>query len=102
MWCPLEALTVCTVAQTPLPFVQVSPDCKYLQTTATFELGEERFTCTGKAVLDPGYTAVMPWQAITGDENMPQLGKGDACSISEVRLPVNLSFLFFLEGRGHF
>lgn len=62
----------------------MSPDCRYLQTTAIFELGDEKFTCTGKALIEAGFTAVMTWQAITGDENMPQLTKGDVCDVSDV------------------
>ncbi|XP_013414482.1 DNA topoisomerase 3-beta-1 [Lingula anatina] len=64
----------------------VSPDCRYLQTTAYFEVGAEKFTCTGKTLLSAGFTAVMTWQAITGDENMPNFQVDQTCSIEEVRL----------------
>lgn len=36
-------------------------DCKYLSTTATLVINEEVFTVTGKTLLDPGFTTVMPW-----------------------------------------
>lgn len=42
----------------------VSRDCKYLSTTATFVISDEVFTSTGKTLLDPGFTTVMPWQVI--------------------------------------
>lgn len=32
----------------------VSYDCKYLQTTISFRIGPELFTCSGKTVLSPG------------------------------------------------
>ena len=64
--------------------MQLSRDCRYLQTTALFEVGEERFQCVGKTLLDPGYTAVLSWQAIPPDESVPPFKVGDACEISEV------------------
>ncbi len=70
---------------------QVSPDCKYLQTTVSFEVGQETFTCTGKTLLSPGFTSVMTWQAIPSDESLPACSAGDECSINEVRLSVRLS-----------
>lgn len=64
----------------------LSRDCRYLQTTALFEVGEERFQCVGKTLLDPGYTAVLSWQAIPSDESVPPFKVGDACEISEAKL----------------
>ena len=49
-----------------------------------FDIGPEQFTCTGKMLLEAGYTAVMTWQAISQDENMPQFSRGEECSINEV------------------
>ncbi|NXS69193.1 TOP3B topoisomerase, partial [Pandion haliaetus] len=34
----------------------VGADCKYLQTTISFSIGPERFTCIGKVVTSPGKT----------------------------------------------
>ncbi len=65
-------------------FFQVSPDCKYLQTTVTFEIGKEIFTAVGKRLLSPGYTSVMTWQAIPSDENIPACSVGEECNIDEV------------------
>lgn len=40
----------------------VSKDCKYLTKTVTFKINSETFTTSGKTLLEPGYTTVMPWQ----------------------------------------
>jgi len=65
---------------------QVSADCRYLLTSVVFEVGGEIFTCTGKTVVDPGYTAIMPWQAIPPDEALSSSCEArQVCSIKEVR-----------------
>ncbi|XP_055466210.1 DNA topoisomerase 3-beta-1 isoform X3 [Psammomys obesus] len=38
----------------------VSHDCKYLQSTISFRVGPEHFTCVGKTVLSPGTDASIP------------------------------------------
>lgn len=40
----------------------VSKDCKYISTTATFNINGEMFSTTGKTLVDPGFTTVMTWQ----------------------------------------
>lgn len=40
----------------------VAKDCRYLGTTVTFKINAETFTTSGKTLIDPGYTTVMPWQ----------------------------------------
>ncbi|CAH1786482.1 unnamed protein product [Owenia fusiformis] len=64
----------------------VSSDCKYLQTTAHFKIGQEKFSCTGKSLIDPGYTGLMTWQAITQDEKMPVFTEGQSLPIEEAKL----------------
>ena len=64
----------------------VSPDCHYLQTTVKFEVGQEQFSYSGKAVTSPGFTGVMYWQAIPDDERMPPFEKGDSCHVVEAKL----------------
>ncbi|XP_064424078.1 DNA topoisomerase 3-beta-1 [Latimeria chalumnae] len=64
----------------------VSYDCKYLQTTILFSIGKERFTSTGKMVISPGYTEVMPWQSIPLEESLPACKKGDVYKVEEVKL----------------
>ena len=63
---------------------QISKDCKYLSTTATFEIGNETFTCTGKTLLDPGYTVVMHWQALGKNETVPNFVEGQIYEIQDV------------------
>lgn len=43
----------------------LAKDCKYLSTTISLIINEEMFSITGKTLLDPGYTTVMPWQVET-------------------------------------
>lgn len=40
----------------------VSKDCRYMSTTVTFVINEETFSTSGKTLLDPGFTTIMPWQ----------------------------------------
>lgn len=67
-------------------YLQISPDCKYLQTTVYFEVGGEHFTFTGKQLIDPGYTSVMTWQALTSDEKVPDFKREQQCPINDVSL----------------
>ncbi|XP_061784948.1 DNA topoisomerase 3-beta-1 isoform X2 [Nerophis lumbriciformis] len=64
----------------------VSQDCKYLQTTITFNIGTETFTCSGKTPISSGYTAVMPWQGIPLEEALPVCQKGDMFTVDEIKL----------------
>ncbi|XP_026275086.1 DNA topoisomerase 3-beta-1 [Frankliniella occidentalis] len=64
----------------------LSKDCTYLSTTATFQIGNETFTCTGKTLLDPGYTVVMHWQALGKNETVPNFAEGLTYEIQDVRL----------------
>ncbi|XP_074868851.1 DNA topoisomerase 3-beta-1 isoform X3 [Carettochelys insculpta] len=64
----------------------VCADCKYLQTTISFSIGPEHFTCIGKMVISPGFTEIMPWQSIPLEESLPSCEKGDVFPVSEVKL----------------
>nr|CAD7456232.1 unnamed protein product [Timema tahoe] len=64
----------------------LSRDCKYLSTTVTFRAGNEIFTCTGKTLLDPGYTTVMHWQAFGKNETVPTFTKDEMVNIKDVKL----------------
>ncbi|XP_016287993.2 DNA topoisomerase 3-beta-1 isoform X3 [Monodelphis domestica] len=64
----------------------VSYDCKYLQNTISFQIGPERFTCSGKTLLSPGFTEIMPWQSIPPEESLPTCQKGDTFPLSEVKM----------------
>ncbi|XP_060050632.1 DNA topoisomerase 3-beta-1 isoform X5 [Erinaceus europaeus] len=64
----------------------ISYDCKYLQSSISFRIGPEHFTCTGKTVISPGFTEIMPWQSIPLEESLPTCQRGDAFSVGEVKL----------------
>ena len=72
---------------------QLSPNCLYMQTTIFFEIGSERFSCTGKVLLDPGFTEIMPWLALGEDEEIPTLKKNTMLDIEEVGMTASLCFL---------
>ncbi|XP_046394750.1 DNA topoisomerase 3-beta-1 [Ischnura elegans] len=64
----------------------LSRDCKYLSTTATFFIGDEKFSCNGHTLLDPGYTGVMHWQALSKNESLPPFEDGEQVTVQEVKL----------------
>ncbi|XP_020852077.1 DNA topoisomerase 3-beta-1 isoform X2 [Phascolarctos cinereus] len=64
----------------------VSYDCKYLQNTISFQIGTERFTCSGKMLTSSGFTEIMPWQSIPPEESLPSCQKGDTFVLSEVKM----------------
>lgn len=64
----------------------ISPDCKYKQTTVFFEIGAERFSCTGSILLSPGFTEIMTWKALASDESLPEFKKEQTCSVNDVKL----------------
>uniref|UniRef100_A0A6Q2XS23 DNA topoisomerase n=1 Tax=Esox lucius TaxID=8010 RepID=A0A6Q2XS23_ESOLU len=64
----------------------VSQDCKYLQTTISFSIASEGFSCSGKTLISPGFTEVMPWLGIPVEEAMPVCERGDVFSVEEVKL----------------
>lgn len=64
--------------------LQVSQDCKYLSTTVTFAVGSEKFSTTGKTLLDPGYTTVMHWQAFAKNETVPIFKQGEEVAVQDV------------------
>lgn len=62
----------------------MSGDCKYLSTVATFKIGTETFYSSGKTPLDPGYTAVMHWQALSKTETVPSFVTGELVNVHDV------------------
>jgi len=50
------------------------------------EIGKEKFSCTGKALISAGFTKAMTWQALSNDETLPEVNKGDSCSVQQVWL----------------
>lgn len=71
-------------------YFKVAPDLKYLHTVISFQIGEETFTCSGKALLDPGFTKLMTWQALGAEETLPDLKRGDILKIAEVKLSFSI------------
>ena len=64
----------------------VAYNCKYLNTIMRFDINGEKFSFTGKKLLEPGFTSVMTWQAVTDEESVPNFGKNDLIDISDVKL----------------
>ncbi|PSN57539.1 DNA topoisomerase 3-beta-1 [Blattella germanica] len=64
----------------------VARDCKYLSTKVSFEVGTETFSCTGKTLLDPGYTTIMHWQAFGKNETVPTFAEGEMANVQDVKL----------------
>jgi len=50
----------------------VSPACRYVKTKARFSINGELFKCSGKRVVSPGFTAVMPWLLVK-DQLLPDM-----------------------------
>ena len=74
-------------------FPKVSYNCKYTVTTANVKIGAEKFTFSGKKLIDPGFTAVMTWQALGESEEdggssaaMPAIAKGDALPVKDIKI----------------
>ncbi|KAJ8675377.1 hypothetical protein QAD02_011163 [Eretmocerus hayati] len=61
-------------------------DCKYLSTTVKIEIGMETFTVTGHSLIDPGYTSLLTWQALSNNESLPRFSIGDSVKIGDVKL----------------
>ncbi|XP_065580177.1 DNA topoisomerase 3-beta-1-like isoform X2 [Artemia franciscana] len=64
----------------------LSYDCKMMTTNIGFEIGSERFSCSGKTLVDAGYTAVMTWQMPKDEELVPMCAVGTTYDIKELKL----------------
>lgn len=64
----------------------VSHDLRYTSTTAKLQVGTERFSCTTSILVDPGYTAIMTWQAFGADELAPPFVQGESVKINDAKL----------------
>jgi DNA topoisomerase-3 len=63
----------------------VSPDAEFESTTASFEIGGERFSCKGRRAVSPGFTLLMPW-LVDADQELPPLADVRQVRVSEVAL----------------
>lgn len=64
----------------------LAKDCKYLSTTIKFEVGMEIFTLTGQSLIDPGYTSLLTWQSLGGNDCLPRFNPGDRVVIHDAKL----------------
>jgi len=64
----------------------LSPDIKYEQVSISIEIGDEKFNRTGNTVISPGFSEIIPWQAMDNDLNIPNVRQGDNLNICEARL----------------
>jgi DNA topoisomerase III len=63
----------------------ITSNCKYVKTRAVFQIGSETFKCSGKRVISPGFTEVMPWLRVS-DTQIPDLTGVKTCPLVEVVL----------------
>ncbi|XP_047134051.1 DNA topoisomerase 3-beta-1 isoform X1 [Hydra vulgaris] len=64
----------------------VSYECCYKVKTITFSINKEVFSCTGKTVIDPGFTYVMDWQAIPKEESLPSFEINQSLETKDLKL----------------
>ncbi|GAU92798.1 hypothetical protein RvY_04835 [Ramazzottius varieornatus] len=60
-------------------------DCTYTETTALIAIGSEEFKVTATKVIDPGFTSVLSFQAISGSD-MIDIKQGMNLQIQDVKL----------------
>lgn len=63
----------------------VSGDCKFLRKRVTFTINEERFSLTGRQMIDPGFTKVQRSGEMQ-DINVPDFQQGEKVMVKEVRI----------------
>ncbi|XP_055337807.1 DNA topoisomerase 3-beta-1-like [Paramacrobiotus metropolitanus] len=63
----------------------IMPDCVYTETTATIMLGQEEFRIVATKLIDPGFTSVLPWQAV-GSSAMLDIKEKMVLKVEEVKL----------------
>ncbi|XP_008061294.1 DNA topoisomerase 3-beta-1 isoform X1 [Carlito syrichta] len=64
----------------------LSHDCRYLQSSISFRIGPELFSCSGKTIISPGFTEIMPWQSVPLEESLPTCQRGDTFPVGEVKM----------------
>jgi DNA topoisomerase III len=74
-------------------FATISPDCEYMQTTLTCEMGGEEFSAHANQVTSAGFTSLMHWMTNSFDDlssstsvSLADLKQGDRLSVSKVEL----------------
>lgn len=69
----------------------LAKDCRYLITTAVLTINNEEFSVYGKSLIEPGFTTIMPWQAIGKDEILPDLSANEIVPIKDAKLTEHLT-----------
>ncbi|KAI1722746.1 DNA topoisomerase domain-containing protein [Ditylenchus destructor] len=67
-------------------FATLMRPCKYITKTARLIIGDESFSIQSKEVIDPGFTSVMTWQAVSEEECLEGLAEGQEFLIKEPKL----------------
>lgn len=68
-----------------------------VRTKVTFAAGGEEFSASGRTVISPGFTAVMPWLAVS-DESLPPISAGESIPMTDVELyQVGHDVIFVME-----
>ncbi|KAJ8949800.1 hypothetical protein NQ318_000498 [Aromia moschata] len=67
----------------------LAKDCKYLTTTATIIINGETFTASGKTLLDPGFTKIMPLSE--KNEIVPNIEENEIVPIKDAKLTEHLT-----------
>jgi len=63
----------------------LSPDALLQRTSITLDVAGETFRVGGRQMLSPGYTVIMPWRAVEGEE-LPEFTKGETLPLGPVEL----------------
>jgi len=60
--------------------------CRYLTRTVSLEVGGEAFSVQSRQVVDPGFTSVMTWQAVSEEECLEGMREGATLPVREAKL----------------
>jgi hypothetical protein len=55
--------------------------CRYLTKSIKFFIGDEEFMVHSRVVLDPGFTQLLTWMAVSQEEMMDSIQKGQKLPI---------------------
>lgn len=60
--------------------------CIFLVKSVSISAGSEVFTISGRKLLDPGFTAIMTWQSINDDSELPDVRRGDQVTLKGAKM----------------
>jgi len=64
----------------------VSMDCKLQKKEAQFKIGSETFWCSGRKMIQPGFTEVSKWDVLKGENMIPDFENMKTIPVAEVSL----------------